>query len=212
MLVMSGYATTTIESIPFTITKAGTYILDGNLTLSGTGLYAITVNASNVVIDLNGFTLKNGTGTNNGILTTPTATNVTIQNGTITGFSNAVGLQGSQELVQNLRLFKNGNGIEASSNNFDTIQGCFIVGLGSTLGNGVVLPSCSGIVVKNNQIASANVGSATISTGGNSFIANQIANCSTGLLLGTGDKYQGNLTNGCTTPFSGGTAIGQENG
>jgi hypothetical protein len=77
-----------------TITKAGTYVLDGNLTLSGTGLYAVTVDASNVVIDLNGFTLKNGTGTNNGILTTSAAMNVTIQDGTITGFSNAVGLQG----------------------------------------------------------------------------------------------------------------------
>src|SRR5258707_2140222 len=133
VFAMSGYATTTIESVPFTITKAGTYVLDGNLTLSGTGLYAVTVDASNVVIDLNGFTLKNGTGTNNGILTTSAAMNVTIQDGTITGFSNAVGLQGSEELVQNLRLFNNGNGIEASSSNFDTIQGCFIVGLGSTL-------------------------------------------------------------------------------
>ena len=212
MLVMSGYATTTIESIPFTITKAGTYILDGNLTLSGTGLYAITVDASDVVIDLNGFTLKNGTGKNNGILTASAAMNVTIQHGTITGFSTAVEVQGSEQLVQNLRLFNNGNSIDASSSNFSTIQNCFIVGLNMNTDSGIVLVSCSGTVVKNNQIASAGTGCETMTTGGNSFIANQIANCSTGLLLGTGDKYQGNVTNGCTTPFSGGTAIGQENG
>jgi hypothetical protein len=65
ILAMSGYATT-IESVPFTITKTGTYTLDGNLTLSGTNATAITVNASNVVIDLTGFTLKNGSGDVNG--------------------------------------------------------------------------------------------------------------------------------------------------
>ena len=204
-------AVTVITSVPFTITKSGTYTFDKNLTLSGNSLYAITINASNVLIDLSGFTLKNGTGTNGGILTTTATTNVTIQDGTISGFTTGVGLQGSQQLVQNLRLFNNGNGVEGSSSNFSTIQDCFIVGQGSTIGNGVVLPSCFGTVVKDNQIASANVGCATVSSGGNSFIANQIANCSTGLLLGTGDKYQGNVTIGCTTPFSGGTAVGDEN-
>jgi hypothetical protein len=57
MLAMSAFAKTTIESVLFTITKAGTYVLDGDLTLSGTNQTGITVNASNVVIDLTGFIL-----------------------------------------------------------------------------------------------------------------------------------------------------------
>ena len=50
-------AQTTITSIPFTITKSDTYILDKNLSTSSTGA-AITVAASDVVIDLGGHTLK----------------------------------------------------------------------------------------------------------------------------------------------------------
>jgi hypothetical protein len=68
LLVISGYAVT-IESVPFSITNAGKYILDGDPTLSGTNVTAITVVASDVIIDLNGFTLKDPTGTNTGIST-----------------------------------------------------------------------------------------------------------------------------------------------
>jgi hypothetical protein len=54
LFVMSGYATV-IESLPFTITKAGTYTLDGNLKYTGAAnTDAITVTASNVILDLNG--------------------------------------------------------------------------------------------------------------------------------------------------------------
>src|SRR5260370_41838657 len=58
VFAMSGYATTTIESVPFTITKAATYVFDGNLTLAGTGLYAVTWDASKGEIDLNRITVK----------------------------------------------------------------------------------------------------------------------------------------------------------
>jgi hypothetical protein len=53
--------------------------------------------------------------------------------------------------------------------------------------------------------------STSLTPGGNSFIANQIANCLFGLILGSLDKYQGNVTNRCLTPFLGGVAVGDEN-
>jgi hypothetical protein len=137
---------------------------------SGTG--AITVKASNVVLDLNGFSLT-GTGnpTFNGQIAINVAsqTNVTVQNGTVTGFTNRVAFNGgAQELVQNLRLFSTTISVTMQGSSFSTIQNCFIVGTGDA-GEGVELVDCSGVVVKNNQIANAGSAGASTLTNGNIF-------------------------------------------
>jgi hypothetical protein len=163
---MSGYAQT-IDAVPFVITKPGTYTLAKDLTLHsvrGPGATtAMTVEASNVVIDLGGFTLFGyktpSGGVTDGISNvatgiSPSITNLTIQNGTITGFDLAVLLEGTQFVCQNLRLFNNSSfGIEAGGCRFSTIQNCLIIGLGTREGGlqdaGVLLDECVGIVVKN---------------------------------------------------------------
>jgi nitrous oxidase accessory protein NosD len=208
MLAMSAFAKTIIESVPFTITKAGTYVLDGDLTLSGTSQTGITVNASNVVIDLAGFSLATSGTTNFGITVPSTATNVTIQNGTITGFGAGIRLLGADELAQNLRLLSPGTGIYAASScTASVVQNCFIAGPGNN--NGVLLDGCRDVVVKNNQIPFEATGGN--SAGNNSFIANYIGNCVDGLFMSGTDKYQANVTNTCGTPFVGGTAVGDAN-
>jgi hypothetical protein len=207
-------ATTTIESVPFTITKSGNYILDGNLVLAKTSQTAITVSISNVVIDLNGFTLtgKGGPNSNQTGIYCNGFMNVTIQNGTITGFLVAVGLQsGADDVVQNLRLLNNFVGALLENCNYDNVQNCSVEGTGlSDGGAGVFLDSDLGDVVNNNQIADESSGCLS-NLGGNLFIANQLTNCDYGLELATGDKYAGNLTSLCFTRFSGGTAVGDEN-
>jgi hypothetical protein len=83
------YAETVITAVPFTITKAGTYILGKSLRYTvANGTSAITVNAPNVVLDLGGFTLSgNGVTTNlQYAIDSESLNNVTVQNGTITGF------------------------------------------------------------------------------------------------------------------------------
>jgi hypothetical protein len=184
--------------------------LKGDLTLSGTGQSAISVNVSNVVIDLKGFTLATSdtTFSNSGITVQVNVTNVTIQNGSIYNFETAVNLLGPEGTVQNVRCESAGNGIAAQNTcTSSLIQNCFIAGTGA--GVGVGLDGCADVVVKNNQIVSENVGGS--SSGNNSFIANYIGSCTTGLSLAGTDKYQGNVTTLCTTPFSGGTAVGDEN-
>jgi hypothetical protein len=51
-------AVTVIDSVPYTITAPGAYELKSDLTANGT--VGITVQAANVVINLNGFTLAQG--------------------------------------------------------------------------------------------------------------------------------------------------------
>ena len=99
LFAMSGFAIT-IESLPYTIKKSGTYTLDGNLSFSGTGVAkAITVTASNVVLDLNGYTLI---GTNGFAIYGSGVNSVTVKNGTINGFFAGIEFgSGSQELLQN---------------------------------------------------------------------------------------------------------------
>jgi len=133
------------------------------------------------------------------------------------GFETGVSLKAcSQQMVQNLRLLDNTVGVEAVESTFSTIQDCFIVGKNPAFsGAGVELTSCLDVLVKNNQIMDADQGCSstdTASTNGNSFVANYIANCTTGLELGSGDKYQGNVATGCATDFSRGIMVGLENG
>ena len=208
--ILSAFAVTaygtTIESVPFTITTSGTYKLDGDLVLAGTNQTAITVNVSNVVIDLNGFAITTSQYPNYGIVTSSTATNVTIQNGTLSGFFNSISLAGGQALVQALRLINDEEGIQAASScTSSVIQNCFIAG-GAGIG---VTVQGSSIVVKNNQILSEQYGGT--SGGNNSFVANYVGNCSYGLYMTGSDKYQANVTNECTTPFTGGIAVGDAN-
>jgi Right handed beta helix region len=175
VLLLSGHAEI-IRSVPFTIKKSGTYTLEKDLTYSGaSGTGATTVNAFNVVLDLNGFSLT-GTGnpTFNGQIAINVAgqTNVTVQNGTVTGFTTGVDFNGgAQELVQNLRLFNTTISVTMQGSSSSTIQNCFIVGTGNA-GEGVELVDCSGVVVKNNQIANAGSAGASTLTNGNIFTTN----------------------------------------
>ena len=66
-------------------------------------------------------------------------------------------------------------------------------------------------MVKNNQIANVSVGCDSNESSGNIFIADQLTNCSYRLYLGASDKYQGNVTIACASPFTGGTQVGFEN-
>ena len=211
LLGLTGYAATTITAVPFTITNAGNYALGSDLIYSGAGFTAaITVNANNVVLDLGGFSLY-GTGASRAqIGISISSLNVTIQNGNISSFDIGVNSEAGFQYVQSLRFFYNDTGVYLSGNN-STIQNCFIEGNGSN-SVGVLLPGCTNVLVTNCQISDESTGGYSLfSGGGNSFIANQLMNCNTGLSLNAADKYQGNVTVGCTTPFSGGTAAGYEN-
>ena len=89
---MSGAETvncTAITALPYTITTQGVYCLTGHLNTSITDGSAITINANNVVLDLNGFKiggLSAGLGTQTFGIYANLRQNITIKNGTVRGF------------------------------------------------------------------------------------------------------------------------------
>jgi hypothetical protein len=68
--------------------------------------------------------------------------------------------------------------------------------------------------VKGNQVSefAAAIFSSVSSGPGSAFIGNYVANSGYGLALAGNDLYQGNVVTNCKVPFTGGTAIGTENG
>lgn len=82
-------ARTPISAIPFTITAPGSYYLTNNVTVAVPDGVGIIIQADDVTIDLNGFTMVGGGGgTAYGIRAAVTQQNICIRNGTVRGFAN----------------------------------------------------------------------------------------------------------------------------
>jgi len=92
------------------INKSGSYILNRNLTNSRSGFDAVAVTASNVTIDLQGFTIMQTSGTGNGINATGQS-NVVIRNGIITGSGGAAIITGNAARISGITATGNGSGI-----------------------------------------------------------------------------------------------------
>src|SRR5262245_57018630 len=80
---------TAITSVPYTITVPGIYCLIADLEYPSASGDAITIEANNVVIDLNGHKIGNlaaGLGTTAVGISAARRQNITIKNGTLRGF------------------------------------------------------------------------------------------------------------------------------
>jgi parallel beta-helix repeat protein len=74
-----------IESLPFSITNSGPYVVTRNLT-GVSGFSGITIQASSVTLDLNGFALQGVSGAIDGIAIDGNRSFVAIRNGVISGW------------------------------------------------------------------------------------------------------------------------------
>jgi hypothetical protein len=198
----------TITSLPYTVTASREYIIKSDLTApSGDNGITIASGVNNVAINLNGHMLFGSGGTG---LICSNSTNVTVKSGVISGFSNGISFDGSEFFLNSLKVIVSATGVSLTGVNC-TIDSCVIVSTTpDTLESGIAM-NCNQSQVRNCQVSGFNVG---INEGGgyNTMIYNFLTNCTTGLLLVSSDKYQGNTATRCGTNFSGGTAVGQENG
>ncbi len=108
---------TPISALPFTITTGGHYYLTRSLSATGDG---ITIQADDVVLDLNGFTLTGDAGSADaGVQTSGTRARIIIRNGTLRNFGTGLFISNnaSQTLLEDLVLNGNsGAGLVALSN------------------------------------------------------------------------------------------------
>ncbi len=108
---------------PFTITQSGSYVLTGNLVVGSGNSAAIVVNAPNVVVDLNGFTLQGDVvcpgeppvcSSGGPIGVSGASQNTTVRNGNIVGMSTAVSLGDNGARVEDLTISQCNLGISAA--------------------------------------------------------------------------------------------------
>jgi hypothetical protein len=151
---------TPISAAPFTITKAGSYYLTTNLTVTSGD--AIDINANGVTLDLNGFNLisTEATPTGTAIQLGLAAGNrdITILNGHIKG-----GVTNSSGGVFNGSGFNNGIGFSSVNSPIDvrvvgvTVLGCLNDGIYLGLGTATVVESCAVQTVGGSGIYADNI-------------------------------------------------------
>jgi parallel beta-helix repeat protein len=151
-----------ISSLPFTISTPGTYCLTGNLMTTTPTDPAITIQADNVLLDLNGFTITDGFfPPHEGILCG--GRGVTIRNGTLKGFAEAIRMSGSFGVIENTRILD-----------------CYFIG--------ITVYFSSGTIVRNNQVANTtgtsavgggNVYAISVSGSANNISGNDIVDTQT---------------------------------
>lgn len=209
-------AQTVITSVPHTIKSSGTYILSKDLIYSGKGK-AILVQAADVTIDLQGFTLSCSDDISPTIgVYVHNESDVTIKNGVITGFRTGVdidspsaeNLQNVAEIVQDLRISAPQYGIIIINPTICLIQRNTITG--GNNGAGIALiQSIGGNRVSYNQVTGAQYG---FQTDGYCYLLENLASgCLDGYFSASTDKYRFCTTSNCTAAFNGGADVGDAN-
>jgi hypothetical protein len=182
---------TTIAALPHTIAAPGIYCLKASHASAGNG---ITINADDVVLDLNGHAIS-GPATAIGVQATDRS-RVTVRNGTIRGFARGVMLKstGKSEanIVERLRVDTLFLGIETDGTGF-VVRDNLIVGAGNAVAGssaeilGIYVNGGSGGHIHDNQIVNLDW------TGDNGSNAIQV-------FKAPGTNVQGNLISNTLIP------------
>ena len=223
----SSSAQTVINSVPYTIDKSGKYVLGGNLNLATTGVPAIYIAASNVILDLNGFYVSGVPNTLNSsvaVINVSNVSNVTIRNGTVANSGFGVTFLGGSNalnyLVENVNCtrcyFKGVRMYSAAPGS--VVRRCRFSQIGGTTAydiSPIAISTSGGVRIVNNAIStvtpssSGSTGCGIVSEGADLATGNTIYNAGIGIAMTAVGKFLDNLTSSCATPFSGGVnAIG----
>ena len=113
---------TPIESLPYVISQPGHYYLTRNLTAAGAGT-GIFIDAANVTLDLNGFSLDGANVGSSGIVNTLNP-GVTVRNGTVSRWTTS-GITNRMGTVDHIHANSNGYGIVTENG---TVSNCTAAG------------------------------------------------------------------------------------
>ncbi|MBR7745944.1 NosD domain-containing protein [Undibacterium baiyunense] len=194
-------ACTPINSVPFAITSSGQYCLSNNVQTSGAAGIQISIGIGNVTLDLGGFSLK-CMAAQNAIMTTTSVSNVIVENGTIRDCNYAVAINNCTSCsVRNIQAINNSIGIVASGF-ASRVENNQIRNDNASAGNPAILMDAYASLISSNHISGSSLG--IMNRGkGNVIRANSFGQCGTAIRFDTRATYQDNLTQLCTTAFSG---------
>ena len=210
-----------INSVPFTISQPGNYFLNKNLVFTSPTGNAITINSSNVNLDfaghvLFGLDIEGTQAIGVALAQNQFIGNVTIQNGTISGFRIGIDLgknsstEPNGHVVEGMRLVDNVRGINGGGVSGCLISNDFISGFKSD--DGISVGTYCEVI--RNRVVSFNIGVASFLAfmNGNDLESNFVSGCQIGFDSGAADKLRFNTTVNCFTPFTGaGTLITDDN-
>jgi hypothetical protein len=219
---------TAIAALPFTITAPGIYCLKGNLETSATSGDVISIGASNVVLDFNGFYMSNLSARSTTAARAVVFTgrkNVTIRNGSIIRFYAGIVFSGDVQglLIEQMRLAENRNsgisGFALPGGASGVIRDCQV----NKTGGGVVSPFGIGLVGGQMEVANNFVKQVT-PNGGTGFgillnsstnhvaVNNRISTAGVGIRMDASQgKRRDNITTNVATPYQGGIDLGNNN-
>lgn len=217
-----------ITSVPTVISTSGAYCLTANLSTSTIHATAITVNASGIVLDFQGFRLMwtgSTSSLNPGISVQAGNSNVTIRNGLISGFDVGIDSSGAGTIVEDMRMNNNILGIAVRFGG----EGTIIRRNSIRLGNGIKVDGSNADAANNgsirildNDIFGPDIVSGAPGFNGlhiqskNAFVVgNRLGRLYSGIwfdpLTQASGKYRDNLTTNVTVPYVGGTDAGNNN-
>jgi hypothetical protein len=174
-----------------TITTSGSYKLANNLAAAGN---CLILDASNVTIDLDGFTISGDGTTGSGITTFGVVEGLSVRNGTIRLFDSGINVFGNNMLIERMTLLRNvSHGLRAVE---DILLKDSIVsgnGVGVEVGEGAVV---TGNVMSFNTSDGLRTAVAGASPGG-TFVGNTLLrNGGAGLRVECPSAIIGNTANG----------------
>jgi Periplasmic copper-binding protein (NosD) len=199
---------TPISALPYTISAQGSYYLTANLTAIGSSA-GITISASNVTLDLNGFALVGGgSGNVTGINVPAAQKNILIRNGTVRGWTSG-GINASNatnSVIQGIRLSNNTasstffNVAAVSVGNGSTVKDCVVAqnanSHGISVGNACAVSGC---------VARANSAGVGIRALDSCYVVGNVSDSNgTGIAVGSGNRIE---SNSCTFNASAGILI-----
>jgi parallel beta-helix repeat protein len=182
---------TPISSIPFTIYSGGDYYLTGNLYLA-TLTNAITVMASYVNIDLNGFALYGEAGGACAIAVSNNVQHLVVRNGVIDYWGTAVqGTSASSSTLENLRCYQTFDNALAVGGN-SIVRGCVVNDPALSGGGDGILTGNNSLITDCIVLDDYNHYSYGIVVGNGCVIDSSITTSNyTGIITGDGTKLKG---------------------
>jgi hypothetical protein len=191
---------------PIQITEPGNYRLNTNFVGAGPTSTVISIESSDVTLDLNGFSIS---GPNAGIR--GSGRNIAISNGSISvGDGQAVGLSGSNCSIEGLRIFGSRDGIVLTgTDGTDGTEGTNCIVKNNTVSAFRVGILCSGCVVSGNTVTATN-GNAIMAGNSSLVVGNRAIGSNIALTANDTTGYAQNILNGgATADVTGGVQIGE---